>query len=381
MTTLRKISEQIHRILEGGDITTDTPYDIREIQELVAQTVNSLLKAEYVDLHIRQREHIPPHALIAVYEGVEVQGATGSNIMRCSLLGPDLYEEWRTPGGDTWTTPGGDPWITGFDSSVTVNVTEVTGTGKYTYTIVIGDMAIPGATDLVALQAEIDACIATESSYIKFVQFGDGFPAVFSTSGITAMTVDASSVTITYDPSLTLGDPKPIQTATAETHALLADGTVNYGTTTLDKMQCCTMAVDFAASNAYLTLPAQPINLPRGMGVWRIYLTPDSPYIPMPSQVLGIAGATTHTGLSTILSGRTAYEYSSRNKIRFNKTLAEMPEKVTVELLVVDPATLSDTDMLPVPPEMEHDVIRTVLETLGAKIQEDLVPDGNPTSR
>lgn len=381
MTTLRKISEQIHRILESGDVTGDTNHDIREIQELVAQTINGMLKAEHVDFYVQQREHIPPHALIAVYENVEVEGVTGENLMRCSLLGPDLYEEWWTIGGEPWTTPGGDSWITGFDSAVTVNVTEVAGVGKYTYTIAVTDINFPAGTDLVALQAAVDAAIELTGSYIKFVQFSSGIPSVFSTSGITAITVGASSITIAYDPSLTLGDPKPVQTAISATHALLANGTVSYGSTTMDKMQICTLALDVAASNAYITLPAQPINLPRGMGVWRIYLNADDPYIPMPSQLLGISGKTTHNGLNAILDGKTAYEYSSRNKIRFNKTLAEMPETVTVELLVVDPATLADTDMLPIPPEMEHTVIREVLQTLGVKQQEDLTPDGNSSSR
>lgn len=383
MTTLKRLSEQIHRILESGDVTTDSNHDPREIQELIIQFTNQLLKLEYVNQHIARRENFPPHVLIAKYTGIEVKGAeTGNSLLRCSLLGPDLYEEWHTQGGLPWQTPGGDSWITGFDSSVNVAVTEIEGTGKYTYTIAITSIDFPAGTDTAALEAEIEATLTNDAAYIKFLGFESGFPNIYSVSGITGVVVGANSITLAYDPSLTVTDPKAISDQTSATHALLAAGTVDYGTTVFDKMNVCTVAVDAAAEDAYIELPAYPLNLPRGQGIWRIYGSDIStPYIPAPSQVLGIAGATSHNMLSTVLGNKTAYEWSDRLTVRFNKTIAQMPGTVNIELLIVDPRQLSETDMLPITPEIEAQVMGAVLEALGVKRNEDLVPDNNEARR
>lgn len=383
MTTLRKISEQIHRILEGGDVTSDSNHDRREINELVVQLINQQLKTEHISLNLPQREYVPPHVLIAKYSDIEVKGAaTGGSLLRCTLLGPDLYEEWQTEGGDAWTTPGGDSWITGFDSSVNVAVTEVEGSGGYTYTISITGISFPAGTDIPTVQAAVDVELAKSSTYIKLLGLEAGFPNVFSVSGITSFTIGASSITISYSPSLTSLDAKVIADQTSSTHAILGAGTADYGTTVFDKMNSCSIATDAVAEKAYIELPAYPITLPRGMGVWRVYGADiDSPYIPMPSQVMGIAGAVTHNHLSTVLNNMVAYEWSDRDKIRFNKTIGEMPGTVNVELLIVDIATVAATDMLPITPEMEATVIRLALEVLGLKRNEDLVPDNNETIR
>jgi len=84
-TTKRKIAEQVQSLLNGGVLSDDAKYDIREIEELVGQACNKVLKTEHIKSNIPLGEMIPPHALIATYENITV---TSRNDYSCTVTLP-----------------------------------------------------------------------------------------------------------------------------------------------------------------------------------------------------------------------------------------------------------------------------------------------------
>ena len=95
------------------------------------------------------------------------------------------------------------------------------------------------------------------------------------------------------------------------------------------------------------------------------------------SSLRSMENGVSHTNVSGILGGRVAYEWWSNKTIVFNRPIAEMPATIGVQLVVVDPDTLGETDMLPIPPEMEIEIIAGVLELLGARGKPDLTMNAN----
>jgi hypothetical protein len=128
----------------------------------------------------------------------------------------------------------------------------------------------------------------------------------------------------------------------------------------------CAVSVDSVSSRAYITLPAIPLTLPFDMGVWSIAASaaPLNPYIPIPAQdALVFQGANI-----SALEQQVGY-YIQGKRIYFTKniTLAAngLITSVKVNLLVADFTQLTDTDLLPISPEVETMVIEDVLNTLG----------------
>lgn len=127
------------------------------------------------------------------------------------------------------------------------------------------------------------------------------------------------------------------------------------------------------------TLPAQPLSLPRGMGVWSItkrvetssgsgvYIDDyEQPFVPMVSGQIGILANIGHTGIKDVLlSNVIAYELRSSNEILFYNSSSEVGSSVNIKLLVADPAKISSTDMLPVGSDQEMQIIQEVMQLLG----------------
>lgn len=127
----------------------------------------------------------------------------------------------------------------------------------------------------------------------------------------------------------------------------------------------CTVNQDVANNRAYITLPAVPLTLPMDMGIWSIYSSSSAlaPYIPIPSQdILVLQG----TNLS-YLEGQIGY-YTIGTKVYFTKDITLVANgsvsSVVAQLLVADFTKLSDTDMLPISPEVESAVIASVLDQI-----------------
>jgi hypothetical protein len=108
----------------------------------------------------------------------------------------------------------------------------------------------------------------------------------------------------------------------------------------------------------YVQLSVTPVSLPKEQGVHRVYQEgcPWSPFIPIRTGDFEIAMGTP----TAYLEGQVGY-YLNGTKIIFTKPVAE---SIEVQLIVNDPSVVSDTDLLPIPAEMEQMVIQGVLQLL-----------------
>ena len=122
---------------------------------------------------------------------------------------------------------------------------------------------------------------------------------------------------------------------------------------------------DSANSRSYIALPVIPLTLPLNMGVWSISALAGAmtPYIPIPAQdVLVFQGANL-----SYLEGQIGY-YIQGKKVYFTKDLTLAGNgsisSVLINILASDFSQLSDTDMLPISPEVESAVITEVLNII-----------------
>lgn len=118
------------------------------------------------------------------------------------------------------------------------------------------------------------------------------------------------------------------------------------------------------------TLPAVPVRLPKNMGVFHISKTDDpfNPFIPVPSGIFTMVSA--EPLISTVL-GQIAYEVYG-NLIVFTTDLTTAVPAITevmIRLVVMDVSQLTDYDPLPIPADMEVDVIAGVLKLLGIQAE------------
>ncbi|HDY89717.1 MAG TPA: hypothetical protein ENH82_16585 [bacterium] len=122
-------------------------------------------------------------------------------------------------------------------------------------------------------------------------------------------------------------------------------------------------AVSATAGNIRADLPAYPVHLPMGAGLFAVYLTgvqyTSSQFIPMSNSMWSLVGANAFS-TNNKLEGKIGF-WMVGDKIHF--TVAPSAN-VDIQLLIVDPAVLTDTDPLPVTADMESAIIKTVLELL-----------------
>lgn len=71
-TTIYKISEEILRIITGGNPTVASKVHINEVKLAVAQVANTLLKTDYLQVNLPSGEVIPNGAMTALYDNVPV---------------------------------------------------------------------------------------------------------------------------------------------------------------------------------------------------------------------------------------------------------------------------------------------------------------------
>jgi hypothetical protein len=127
----------------------------------------------------------------------------------------------------------------------------------------------------------------------------------------------------------------------------------------------CAVTAESGNNRSYITLPVIPLTLPMDMGIWSIAASSGAmtPYIPIPAQdVLVFQGANL-----SYLEGKIGY-YLQGKRVYFTKNITTTPNgtvtSVIVNLLVSDFSQLSDTDMLPISPEVESTIIDDVLQTI-----------------
>jgi hypothetical protein len=128
-----------------------------------------------------------------------------------------------------------------------------------------------------------------------------------------------------------------------------------------------TVVSDSGNNRSYIALPVIPLTLPLNMGIWSISATNAAmtPYIPIPAQdVLVFQGANL-----SYLEGQIGY-YVQGKKVFFTKDITLSANgsisSVILNILASDFSQLTDTDMLPISPEVESAVITEVLNIISA---------------
>lgn len=115
------------------------------------------------------------------------------------------------------------------------------------------------------------------------------------------------------------------------------------------------------------SLPIKPQKLPRNMGVWAIYpkweangdYDLDKEFIPLQ---MGQGGLLKSQRLISELLGQVGYEVFG-DKVIFTRDLKAISANVTLgmRLVILDIDQYDDWDLLPIPPEMELDVVNAVV--------------------
>ena len=120
-------------------------------------------------------------------------------------------------------------------------------------------------------------------------------------------------------------------------------------------------------NRSYIALPVIPLTLPLDMGIWNIAASNAAmtPYIPIPAQdVLVFQGANL-----SYLEGQVGY-YIQGKRVYFTKDITLSSNgsisSVILNILASDFSQLTDTDMLPISPEVESAVITEVLNIISA---------------
>jgi hypothetical protein len=125
------------------------------------------------------------------------------------------------------------------------------------------------------------------------------------------------------------------------------------------------VTADAPNNRSFITLPVIPLTLPLDMGIWSISASGAAmtPYIPIPAQdVLVFQGANL-----SYLEGQIGY-YVQGKKVFFTKDITLSANgsisSVILNILASDFSQLTDTDMLPISPEVESAVITEVLNII-----------------
>ena len=79
VVTIGRLSEEILKMLSGGNIQAATNISQNEIKIAIGQVANSLLKTDYITGNIPMGEMIPNGTVLGLYEGIEVVSSNGKS--------------------------------------------------------------------------------------------------------------------------------------------------------------------------------------------------------------------------------------------------------------------------------------------------------------
>jgi hypothetical protein len=131
----------------------------------------------------------------------------------------------------------------------------------------------------------------------------------------------------------------------------------------------------YTTGKSKATLPVKPLKLPRNMGVYSIFMPsqPDKEFIPLQ---MGQAALLKSQPMINDLLGQVGYEVFGDSVI-FTKDLTQLfpNETVSMRLAILEISQYGDYDFLPIPPEMEFQVIQEVVKLYSAQKLPDKVVD------
>ena len=112
----------------------------------------------------------------------------------------------------------------------------------------------------------------------------------------------------------------------------------------------------FHGKRSIAALPAQPISLPRNMGVYEVDRYEDfrNPFIPMFTGQANLLR--TQPMISNVL-GQVAYEVVGKNIILTQDLTIDNIEEVHMRLIIMDISQYDDYDPLPIPADYENDIV------------------------
>ena len=111
-------------------------------------------------------------------------------------------------------------------------------------------------------------------------------------------------------------------------------------------------------SRSKATLPAIPINLPRNMGVYDVYDSSDNHYIPLQR---GQRNLLRTDDLLNDLLGQIGYEVNGKT-VYFTKDLTLLGiTSVNMDLVVMDLSIYGDNDTLPLPSDLEDEIVNELV--------------------
>jgi hypothetical protein len=84
VVTIYRLAEECLKIINSGDIPAASPTSINEVKIAIGQVINQLLKVDYYQVNVNQRELIPNGAVMGLYEDIAVT-SYGTGKSRASL--------------------------------------------------------------------------------------------------------------------------------------------------------------------------------------------------------------------------------------------------------------------------------------------------------
>lgn len=157
-------------------------------------------------------------------------------------------------------------------------------------------------------------------------------------------------------------------------------------TTIISNYTVSTVVAD--GDRSYFELPAFPIAAPHGMGLYEVVVvdTVDNieyEMVPVPSGYLRTFLSlypnwkNKFYAFSESFGGATGgwYSWDGGRRVLLNSSDFATGHTVKIKLLLVDIAGMNDTDILPIPADMEATVIEGVMNLLRARLPEDKVID------
>ena len=107
MITKGKITDQILRLYSGGSANDEKELSRADINLLVGQVINKLLKIEHASVNMASGDMFPPHTLITEYK-MSLSGTTGGKYIKLPVMPISLPRNmgiWSVSMGNTELIP------------------------------------------------------------------------------------------------------------------------------------------------------------------------------------------------------------------------------------------------------------------------------------
>ena len=135
------------------------------------------------------------------------------------------------------------------------------------------------------------------------------------------------------------------------------------------------IAVTSATGCSYATFPITPISLPRNLGVFDINDGANYHFIPVQRGQIAMLGA---DFITDTLLGQVVYEVGN-NRVKFSSDITLMGKNtVNMDLMVFDMSLYGETDTLPLPKDMEAQLVDDLYKMFAPITPEPAIDNNYP---